>query len=81
MALGLLLLIALDSHLNRLIEGASYAEPRCLLPLLPLAAALLALAARGAGGHLGPADGALTVVLFLAHDVFSRLLVVARFYG
>jgi Predicted membrane protein (DUF2142) len=81
MASGLLLLIALDSHLNRLIEGASYAEPRYLLPLLPLAAALLALAARGAGRRLGPAAGALIVVLFLAHDVFSQLLVVARFYG
>jgi hypothetical protein len=29
----------------------------------------------------GPAAGALIVVLFLAHDIFSQLLVVARFYG
>ena len=47
----------------------------------PLAAALLALAARGAGKRWGPAVGALIVVLFLAHDVFSQLLVVSRFYG
>jgi Predicted membrane protein (DUF2142) len=81
MALGLLLLIGLDSHLNRLIEGTGYAQPRYLLPLLPLAAAVLALAARGAGRRSGPAAGALIVVLFFAHDVFSQLLVVARFYG
>jgi hypothetical protein len=37
--------------------------------------------ARGAGRRRGPAAAALIVVLFLAHDVFSRLLVVARFYG
>jgi hypothetical protein len=42
---------------------------------------VLALAARGAGRRRGPAAGALIVVLFFAHDVFSRLLVVARFYG
>ncbi len=81
MALGLLLLIGLDSHLNRFIQGAGYAEPRYLLPLLPLAAALLALATRGAGRRLGPAAGALTVVLFLFHDIFSQLLVISRFYG
>jgi hypothetical protein len=80
MTVGLAALIGVDSHMNRLIEGAGYAQPRCLLPLLPLAAALLALAARGAGKRRGPAAGALIVLLFLAHDIFSRLLVVARFY-
>ena len=42
---------------------------------------LLALAARGAGRRWGPAAGASIVVLFLAHDIFSQLLVVSRFYG
>ncbi len=81
MTVGLLALIGVDSHMNRLIEGAGYAQPRYLLPLLPLAAAVLALAARGAGRRWGPVAGALIVVLFLAHDIFSQLLVVARFYG
>jgi hypothetical protein len=81
MAVGLLALIGVDSHMNRLTMGTGYAEPRYLLPLLPLAAALLALAARGAGRRRGPAVGALIVVLFFAHDIFSQLLVVARFYG
>ena len=53
---------------------------------LPAAAAAalgaaLALAARGAGRRWGPAVGALIVVLFLAHDIFSQLLVASRFYG
>ena len=42
---------------------------------------LLALAVRGAGRRSGQAVGASLVVLFLAHDVFSQLLVVSRFYG
>jgi hypothetical protein len=81
MSAGLMALIAQDSHLHRLVEGAGYAQPRYLLPLLPLAAAILALAARGAGRRWGPAAGALIVVLFLAQDIFSQLLVVSRFYG
>jgi hypothetical protein len=40
----------------------------------------LALTARGAGRRWGPTAGALIVVLFLAHNIFSQLLVVARYY-
>jgi hypothetical protein len=78
---GLLTLIGLYSYNSRAVEGAAYFQPRYLLPLLPLAAALLALAARGAGRRWGPAVGALIVMLFLAHDIFSQLQVVARYYG
>jgi Predicted membrane protein (DUF2142) len=81
MTVGLMVLIGVDSHMNRFIEGAGYSQPRYLLPLLPLAAVVLALAARGAGRRRGPVAGALIVVLFFAHDIFSQLLVVARFYG
>lgn len=77
---GLLALIGQDSHLNRLTEGAGWAQPRYLMPLLPLAAAAIVLAARGAGRRWGPAVGALIVVLFLALDVFSQLQLVSRFY-
>jgi hypothetical protein len=55
--------------------------PRYLLPLLALLAAMLVLSARGAGRRWGPATGALIVVLFLAHNIFSQLQVIARFYG
>jgi Predicted membrane protein (DUF2142) len=81
MAVGLMTLVAVASRATRLVEGAGWAQPRYLLPLLPLAAAVLALAARGAGRRWGPALGALLVVLFLAHDIFSQLQVTARFYG
>jgi hypothetical protein len=81
MSIGLMVLIGADFHLHRISEGAGYGEPRYLLPLLPLVAAMLALAARGAGKRWGPAVGTLIVLLFLAHDIFSQLLVVSRFYG
>jgi len=81
MAAGLMALIAQDSHVHRSVEGVGYAQPRYLMPLLPLAAAVLVLAARGAGRRWGPAVGALIVILFLAQDIFSQLLVVSRFYG
>ena len=76
-----MVLIGTSAYLNEEGESLGFAEPRYLLPLLPLFAAVLALAARGAGRRWGPAVGALIVALFLAHDVFSQLLVVARFYG
>jgi hypothetical protein len=81
MSLGLMALIGADSNLHRTVEGAGYAQPRYLMPLLPLAAILLVLAARGAGRRWGQAVGALIVVLLLAHTIFSQLLVVSRFYG
>jgi 4-amino-4-deoxy-L-arabinose transferase-like glycosyltransferase len=80
MVVGLMALIAQDSHLEQRVEEG-WAQPRYLVPLLPLGAALLALAARGAGRRWGPLAGVLLVVLFLAQDVFSQLLVVARFYA
>ncbi len=79
MAIGLLTLIGVTSYINR-NEGL-FAEPRYLLPLLPLLGVGLALAARGAGRRYGPAVGAVIIVLFLAHNVFSQLLVVGRYYG
>jgi energy-converting hydrogenase Eha subunit B len=79
-AAGLLVLLGLASYINTAREGV-FAEPRYLLPLLPLLGLVLALAARGAGRRWGLAAGAAIVVLFLAHDIFSQLLVVGRYYG
>jgi len=81
MALGLLVLIGVSSYSTFPAQAAGFAEPRYVLPLLPLMAAAIALAARGAGRRLGPPVGALIVVLFVAYDVFSQLQVVARYYG
>jgi 4-amino-4-deoxy-L-arabinose transferase-like glycosyltransferase len=80
MAVGLMVLIGATAYLNR-DESLGFAEPRYLMPLLPLGAVMLALAARGAGRRWGTAVGAVIVVLFLAHDIFSQLLVIGRFYG
>ncbi len=80
MSVGLLALIGQDAYSHRLTEGGGWEQPRYLIPLLPLAAIVLALAARGAGKRWGGAVGVLIVILFFAQDVFSQLLVVARFY-
>jgi 4-amino-4-deoxy-L-arabinose transferase-like glycosyltransferase len=81
MSIGLLVLIGADSYLAFPTSDAEYAEVRYLLPLLPLLGAVLALAARGAGRRWGPTVGAVIIALFLFHDIFSQLQVVARFYG
>jgi hypothetical protein len=81
MGAGVMTLVGADAFLNLAKHAGSYTEPRYLLPMLPLLGALLALAARGAGRRWGPAVGALIVVLFFAHDIFSQLQVIARYYG
>jgi hypothetical protein len=81
MGLGVLLLIGADSYLKFPGQAGTYAEPRYLLPMLPLIGAGLALSARGAGRRWGPVAGTLIVVLLLAHNIFSQLEVISRFYG
>ncbi len=81
MSLGLLTLIGASAYFNSEGQSLGFAEPRYLLPLLPLLGAALALAARAAGRRWGPVVGVLIVALFFAHDLFSQLLVVSRFYG
>jgi 4-amino-4-deoxy-L-arabinose transferase-like glycosyltransferase len=81
MAIGLMMLVGADSYLSFPRVDAEYAQFRYLLPLLPLLGAVLALAARGAGRRWGATVGVSIIMLFLAHDIFSQLQVVARFYG
>jgi len=81
MCAGLMLLIGADSYLAFPTVDAEYAQARYLLPLLPVLGAALALATRGAGRRWGPIVGAILIMLFAAHDVFSQLQVIARFYG
>ncbi len=80
-AAGLLIVIGATSYLSFPVEAASFPEPRYLLPLIPIFGGVLALASRGAGRRWGAAVGALIVVLFFAHDLFSQLLVIGRYYG
>ncbi len=81
MGVGLLVLVGTASYAVFPEADAEYAQARYLLPLLALLGLVLALAARGAGRRWGPVVGTLLVVLFLAHDIFSQLQVVARYYG
>ena len=83
-AAGLLALIAATSYIpfgTLRHRPTAYWQARYLLPLVPLLGAALVLSARGAGKKWGPVAGALIVVLFVAHDVFSQLQVISRFYG
>jgi hypothetical protein len=79
MSCGVLFIIGANDYLHK-IPG-EYAEPRYLLPMLALWGAVLALAARGAGRRWGPLAGVLIVSMALAHDLFSQLLVISRYYG
>jgi hypothetical protein len=81
MALGLLTLIAAAGYLAFPGRVAEFTDGRYLLPLLALWGAVLALAARGAGRRWGPVVGVLLVALVIAHDIFSELQVIARYYG
>ncbi len=81
MAAGLLVVIAISSYEVYPGGAMEYRLGRYMLPLLALAAAGVALAARGVGRRWGAVAGTLMVLLILAHDVFSQLLVIARYYG
>jgi 4-amino-4-deoxy-L-arabinose transferase-like glycosyltransferase len=80
-ALGLLIVIGVSSYSTFPAQAAGFAEPRYLLPLIPLMGGAVALAARGAGRRLGPPVGAMIVVGFVAYNLISQLQVVARYYG
>ncbi|HEY3759448.1 MAG TPA: DUF2142 domain-containing protein [Solirubrobacteraceae bacterium] len=81
-ALGLLAMLGASSYQSdALVHKDALGEPRYLLPLLALLGAALALAVRGAGRRFAPIAGAALVMLFLGHDVFSQLQVIARYYG
>jgi Predicted membrane protein (DUF2142) len=81
MAAGLLVLVGGSSYVRFPTIDAEFGQVRYVLPLLPLLGAVLALAARGAGRRWGPLVGVSLVMLFLAHDVFSQLQELARYYG
>ncbi len=81
MSLGVLILVGISGYQNISTYPTEFAEPRYILPMLALWGAVLALAARGAGRRWGPTVGMSIVTLVLAHDIFSQLQVVARYYG
>ncbi len=81
LALGVMVLVGASSYLWFPAEAAGFPEARYLLPLIPLFGLALALAVRGVGRRWGASVGALLVVLLVAHDIFSQLQEIARYYG
>lgn len=82
MSLGVLALVGSISYLTDAVDHSEpFADSRYLLPLIPLFAAAITLAIRGAGRRWGPVVAVAMVALFFAHDLFSQLQVIARYYG
>ncbi|MBA3263346.1 MAG: DUF2142 domain-containing protein [Thermoleophilaceae bacterium] len=81
MVAGLLGSIGFLGIRYRTDSGFAFEQARYLLPLLPLYAAGVALAALAAGRRWGRQLGAAIVLLALAQGVFAQLLVIARFYA
>jgi hypothetical protein len=81
MGAGVMVLVGASDYLAYPKGIGAYVEPRYLLPMIALFGAILALAARGAGRRWGPAVGAALVMVVLAQDIFSQLLVISRYYA
>jgi hypothetical protein len=80
LVLGFLLVVGWAGYGGRVANGQIFEQARYLLPLGALYAALIALAARGAG-RFGRVAGAGLVTLACGHALVSALLVVSRFYA
>jgi hypothetical protein len=79
---GVLVMLGVSSYNGDVIDKTSaYAEPRYLVPLIPLLGAVVVLSVRGAGRRWAPIVGAAVVMLFLGHDLVSQLQVIGRYYG
>jgi 4-amino-4-deoxy-L-arabinose transferase-like glycosyltransferase len=79
--LGLLIIIHSRGYDTRIRAEGDWEQARYLFPLLPLYAAIIALAARGAGRRYGPAVAVLIVSLAIAHSLLAFLVTVTRYYG
>jgi 4-amino-4-deoxy-L-arabinose transferase-like glycosyltransferase len=81
MAGGLMAVVAVNSYNLWLQDAGGAGQTRYLLPLLALYAGVLVLATRAVGRRWMPVIGVAIVLLTLADDVFSQLLVIARYYA
>jgi hypothetical protein len=81
MVAGLCIEIGVESYRTLITGGGVFEQPRYVLPGLCIYAAIVALAVRLPGRRWGIALGSVLVMLFLAHDLFSELQVIARYYA
>jgi 4-amino-4-deoxy-L-arabinose transferase-like glycosyltransferase len=79
MVLALFFLLGVASYQFTRDTALPFEQSRYLLLLLPLYGALLALAARGAG-RFGRLVGVAIVALAAAHELFSIMLTLGRYY-
>lgn len=78
---GQLTLIGLLAYGFQLDTGGRFEQARYLLPLLPLYAAVIVVAAKAAGRRWAPSLGGVLVVAAFAHQLFAQLLTVQRYYA
>ncbi|MFI5004807.1 MAG: DUF2142 domain-containing protein [Solirubrobacterales bacterium] len=81
LSVGVMAIVGAASYAQFPAIDAEYRQARYMLPLVPLLGLVCALAARGAGRRWGPVAGAMLVLLVFAHDIFSQLLVISRYYA
>jgi 4-amino-4-deoxy-L-arabinose transferase-like glycosyltransferase len=79
--IGLLAVVAHFGYSAYASASNPFEQARYLLPLLPLFAALVVLAARGVGPRYAPAAASAIVAVAAAHSLFSQLLTLSRYYG
>ena len=80
LGVSFMVFVAMASYIIYVRFTESVAQMRYLFPLLSLYAGVLVLAARGAGRWTAVA-GTVIVLLVIAHDVFSLLLAISRYYA
>ncbi len=91
LTLGLTMVIAWVGYHARTTGETGYEQARYFFPLLAAYAAVIALAARGAGRSLswtsrasrswGPVAGVVIVSIAIAHSVVAMLITLTRYYG
>jgi hypothetical protein len=77
---GLCVEIGVESYRSLVSTGATFEQPRYMLPALCIYAAVVALAARLPGPRWGLILGSGFVTIALAHDVFAQIQTIARYY-
>jgi hypothetical protein len=81
LAVGTVVLPNLNGYIARFSGPSGFEQARYLLPLLPLYAAIIALAVRGAGRRHSVFAGIVLVSLAIAQSAVAMLLTMTRYYG
>jgi 4-amino-4-deoxy-L-arabinose transferase-like glycosyltransferase len=77
---GLVVVIGRPSYTSFLTDTVFY-QPRYVLPLLPLFAAIVGLAVRGSGRRWAPIVATVIVFLAATHTLLAQLMTLSRYYG